>query len=90
MPGSASSSTTSIAAPATRGGARPGPGRRLAAGPGEGAGVGGPPVDDKRLAGLVLGELGQHLLLGREDALGQARAIDALYRSAAQDGPVEL
>jgi predicted dehydrogenase len=30
-------------------------------------------------------------LLGREDALGQARAIDALYRSAREDGrPVEL
>ena len=29
-------------------------------------------------------------LLGREDALGQARAIDALYRSAAEGGPVEL
>jgi predicted dehydrogenase len=29
-------------------------------------------------------------LLGREDALGQARAIDALYRSAAERGTVEL
>ena len=29
-------------------------------------------------------------LLGREDALGQARAIDALYRSAAEGGAVEL
>ncbi len=29
-------------------------------------------------------------LLGREDALGQARAIDALYRSAAEGRPVEL
>jgi D-xylose 1-dehydrogenase (NADP+, D-xylono-1,5-lactone-forming) len=29
-------------------------------------------------------------LLGREDALGQARAIDALYRSAAEGGPVTL
>ena len=28
-------------------------------------------------------------LLGREDALGQARAIDALYRSAAEGGAVE-
>jgi xylose dehydrogenase (NAD/NADP) len=29
-------------------------------------------------------------LLGRDDALGQARTIDALYRSAAGAGPVEL
>ena len=29
-------------------------------------------------------------LLGREDALGQARAIDALYRSAAEGRPVNL
>ena len=30
-------------------------------------------------------------LLGREDALGQARAIDGLYRSADEEGrPVEL
>jgi D-xylose 1-dehydrogenase (NADP+, D-xylono-1,5-lactone-forming) len=29
-------------------------------------------------------------LLGREDAVGQARAIEALYRSAAEDRPVSL
>jgi xylose dehydrogenase (NAD/NADP) len=29
-------------------------------------------------------------LLGREDALGQARAIDALYRSAAERRAIEL
>jgi D-xylose 1-dehydrogenase (NADP+, D-xylono-1,5-lactone-forming) len=29
-------------------------------------------------------------LLGREDALGQAKAIDALYRSAAEGRPVNL
>ena len=29
-------------------------------------------------------------LLGRADALGQARTIDALYRSAAEGGPVSL
>jgi xylose dehydrogenase (NAD/NADP) len=29
-------------------------------------------------------------LLGREDALGQARVIDALYRSAAEGAPVTL
>ena len=29
-------------------------------------------------------------LLGRDDALGQARAIDALYRSAAEGRPVNL
>jgi D-xylose 1-dehydrogenase (NADP+, D-xylono-1,5-lactone-forming) len=29
-------------------------------------------------------------LLGRDDALGQARTIDGLYRSAARAGPVEL
>ncbi len=29
-------------------------------------------------------------LLGRADALGQARAIDALYRSAASGGPIRL
>ena len=29
-------------------------------------------------------------LLGREDALGQARAIEALYRSADEGGPVSL
>jgi D-xylose 1-dehydrogenase (NADP+, D-xylono-1,5-lactone-forming) len=29
-------------------------------------------------------------LLGREDALGQARAIEALYRSAADGIPVTL
>jgi predicted dehydrogenase len=29
-------------------------------------------------------------LLGREDALGQARAIEALYRSAAEARPVNL
>jgi predicted dehydrogenase len=29
-------------------------------------------------------------LLGREDALGQARTIDALYRSAARAGTVDL
>ena len=29
-------------------------------------------------------------LLGREDALGQARAIDALYRAAGTGGPVSL
>jgi predicted dehydrogenase len=43
------------------------------------------PVDSYRLelenlAGAIRGEA--ELLLGREDALGQARAIDALYRSA--------
>ena len=30
------------------------------------------------------------LLLGRDDALGQARAIEALYRSAADGSPVTL
>jgi hypothetical protein len=30
------------------------------------------------------------LLLGRNDALGQARAIEALYRSAEAGDPVEL
>ena len=30
------------------------------------------------------------LLLGREDAVGQVRAIDALFRSAAEGGVVEL
>ena len=35
--------------------------------------------------------LGQHPpLLGRADALGQARTIEALYRSAASGQPVEL
>ena len=29
-------------------------------------------------------------LLGRDDAIGQARTIDALYRSAARAGPVDL
>jgi predicted dehydrogenase len=29
-------------------------------------------------------------LLGRDDALGQARAIDALYRSADERRPVPL
>jgi predicted dehydrogenase len=29
-------------------------------------------------------------LLDREDALGQARAIEALYRSAAEGGPASL
>jgi predicted dehydrogenase len=29
-------------------------------------------------------------LLGREDALGQARAIEALYRSAAEGRPVNV
>jgi xylose dehydrogenase (NAD/NADP) len=29
-------------------------------------------------------------LLGREDALGQARAIEALYRSADEGRPVPL
>ena len=32
----------------------------------------------------------QPLLLGREDAVGQVRAIDALFRSAAEGGVVEL
>ena len=41
------------------------------------------------LAGAAAGVV--EPLLGREDALGQARAIDALYRSAAEEGrPVEL
>jgi xylose dehydrogenase (NAD/NADP) len=29
-------------------------------------------------------------LLGREDAVGQARAIEALYRSAAEGRPVRM
>jgi xylose dehydrogenase (NAD/NADP) len=29
-------------------------------------------------------------LLGREDAMGQARAIEALYRSAAEGRPVSM
>ncbi|HEU6445003.1 MAG TPA: Gfo/Idh/MocA family oxidoreductase [Gaiellaceae bacterium] len=49
------------------------------------------PVDSYRrelenLAGAIRGEA--ELLLGREDGLGQARAIDALYRSAETGQPV--
>jgi xylose dehydrogenase (NAD/NADP) len=51
------------------------------------------PVDSYRLqlenmSDAIRGEA--QPLLGREDALGQARAIDALYRSAAEGRPVSL
>jgi D-xylose 1-dehydrogenase (NADP+, D-xylono-1,5-lactone-forming) len=51
------------------------------------------PVDSYRLqlenvSDAIRGEA--EPLLGREDALGQARAIDALYRSAAEGRPVSL
>lgn len=42
----------------------------------------------ENLADAIRGE--GELLLGREDALGQARTIEALYRSAEQGAPVEL
>ncbi len=42
----------------------------------------------ENLADAVAGTAPQ--LLGREDALGQARAIDALYRSAAEGRAVPL
>ena len=52
-----------------------------------------PAVDSYRLelddfAAAVAGE--REPLLGREDALGQARAIDALYRSAESGEAVTL
>lgn len=51
------------------------------------------PVDSYRvqlenMSGAIRGEA--EPLLGREDALGQARAIDALYRSAGEGTPVDL
>jgi D-xylose 1-dehydrogenase (NADP+, D-xylono-1,5-lactone-forming) len=51
------------------------------------------PVDSYRLelenmSAAIEGRAGQ--LLGREDAVAQARTIDALYRSAASGGPVAL
>jgi xylose dehydrogenase (NAD/NADP) len=51
------------------------------------------PVDSYRLelenmSDSIRGEA--EPLLGREDALGQARAIEALYRAAAEGGPVKL
>jgi D-xylose 1-dehydrogenase (NADP+, D-xylono-1,5-lactone-forming) len=51
------------------------------------------PVDSYRLqlenlSEAIRGEA--EPLLGRDDALGQARAIEALYRSAAEDRPVDL
>lgn len=51
------------------------------------------PQDQYRLEleDLVAAIRGEHAqLLGREDALGQARAIDALYRSARSGAPVQL
>ena len=51
------------------------------------------PQDQYRLEleDLVAAIRGEHPpLLGREDALGQARTIDALYRSARSGAPVEL
>jgi D-xylose 1-dehydrogenase (NADP+, D-xylono-1,5-lactone-forming) len=52
-----------------------------------------PPASSYRLelenvAAAILGEA--PLLLGREDAVGQARTIDALYRAAATGAAVEL
>ncbi|HWN20497.1 MAG TPA: Gfo/Idh/MocA family oxidoreductase, partial [Gaiellaceae bacterium] len=51
------------------------------------------PVDSYRLqlenmSDAIRGEA--EPLLGREDAVGQARAIEALHRSAAEGRPVDL
>jgi predicted dehydrogenase len=42
----------------------------------------------ENVSGAILGET--ELLLGRADAVGQARALDALHRSAHMGAPVEL
>jgi len=42
----------------------------------------------ENVAAAIRGEA--PLLLGRDDAVGQARAIEALYRSARKVTPVEL
>jgi predicted dehydrogenase len=42
----------------------------------------------ENLSGAIRGEA--ELLLGREDALGQARALEALHRSATTGSPVAL
>lgn len=52
-----------------------------------------PPTDSYRLEVENLADAVQGrapLLLGRDDALGQARTIDALYRSAETAKPVSL
>ena len=63
-----------------------------------GALLNGTPIDYEpedlyrlELEDLVAAIRGEHpALLGREDALGQARTLDALYRSARSGAPVEL
>jgi predicted dehydrogenase len=45
-------------------------------------------VELENVSGAIQGDV--PLLLGREDAVGQARALEALYRSAATAAPVEL
>jgi predicted dehydrogenase len=42
----------------------------------------------ENLSDAIRGEAG--LLLGREDALGQAKALEALHRSATTAAPVSL
>ena len=69
------------------------PGHRAAPGRGDVERIELEPVDSYRLelenlSDAIRGEAG--LLLGREDALGQAKALEALHRSATTAAPVSL